>query len=164
MPWWWDERTQLSAQARVALTLSRLGQGDPGFNSRLYQQRQQLSLTARGELMETLARTSGADSRTAELTRDLQGAVSVVATFARLRDQDDWSALWDGEMSSTASALIAWLVADPKNPLLPRLARGLVASREGVLKSYCGMSIAWPCLSRRSCCTSKSVSSESGWS
>ena len=131
MPWWWEEDTRLNAQTRVALTLARIAQGDTGFNSRLYEHRDQLSLTARGELMEALARTSGADSRTAELTRDLKGAVTVEATTARLRDQDDWTALWDGEMSGTASALAGWLKADPKNPLVPRLARGLVAGRMG---------------------------------
>jgi len=118
-----------SAQTRAALVLARIGQGDPGFNSRLYERRGLLSLTARGELLEAIALTSGSDSRTKALEADLQGAVTVEAATARLRDQDDWSALWDGEAAPTAAALSGLLASHPDNPLLPRLARGLVAAR-----------------------------------
>lgn len=130
-PTWWDERQHFSAQARVALVLARLGQGDAGFNSRLYERREWLSLTAKGELLETIALTTGADARTKALEESLQGAVTVEATSARLRDQDDWSALWDGENAPTAAALSGLLVSRPGHPLLPRLARGLVESRAG---------------------------------
>lgn len=129
-PSWWDDAMRLSAQARVALVLARLGQGDAGYNSRLYERRSELSLTAQAELLEALARTSGADSRTTALEASLQGAVLVEATTARLRDQDDWSALWDGEMSATAAALSGLLVSRPDHPLLTRLARGLVQGRQ----------------------------------
>lgn len=130
VPTWWDDRTTYSAQARVALVLARLGQGDAGFNAGLYERREWLSLTAQGELLETIARTSGPDSRTKALEDRLQGAVTVEANSARLRDQDDWSALWDGESSSTAAAISGLLVSRPAHPLLPRLARGLVAARD----------------------------------
>ncbi len=129
-PTWWSEATRASAQARVALVLARLGQGDAGFNAGLYERRNLLSLTAKGELLETIALTTGADSRTRALEEALQGAVTVEAASARLRDQDDWTALWDGESASTASAISGLLVSRPDHPLLPRLARGLVNARD----------------------------------
>lgn len=121
-----------SVRARVALALARIGQGDAGFNARTYERRDKLSVTAKAELAEAIARTSGPDSRTADLVRRFEGAVVVEssATTIRDNDQDRWLALWEGEMSPTAAGLSALLYAAPDDPLVARLARGLVISRE----------------------------------
>ncbi len=131
-PTWWHEDTIWSARARVALTLARVGEGDSGWNSRLYEERARLSLTGRAELLEAIALTTGPDSRTDALRAELEGNLYVEATRAVVQDPDSsrWSALMDGDMGPTAAAVRALVAAYPQQALLPRLAEGLVASRE----------------------------------
>ncbi|MCP4804516.1 MAG: hypothetical protein GY913_07135 [Proteobacteria bacterium] len=130
-PTWWGESTRESARARVALTLARIGEGDPGYNEALYERRAKLSLTGTAELMETIARTGGPDDRTTELSRVLESHLHVEATRAVIHDEDAgrWSALFDGDSMPTAATLRALMVADRDHALVPRLAQGLVASR-----------------------------------
>ncbi len=131
-PTWWSEGTIWSARARVALTLARVGEGDAGWNSRLYEERERLSLTGRAELLEAIALTTGVDSRTAALRGELESNLYVEATRAIVQDPEAsrWSALMDGDMGPTAAAVRALVAAYPQQTLLPRLAEGLVASRE----------------------------------
>ena len=130
-PTWWSDRTRESARARVALTLARIGEGDPGYNEVLYARKDDLSLTGQAELLETIARTSGPDERTATLVAGLESRMVVEATRAVVHDEDAgrWASLFDGDAMPTAATLRALMVAEPDQALVPRLAQGLVASR-----------------------------------
>ena len=130
-PTWWAEETTWSARSRVALTLARIGEGDPGWNSALWDRRDKLSLTGRFELMETIGRTSGPDARTTELQGQIEGHLFVEATRAVVKDDDmaRWAALFDGDMAPTAAALRALMVVEPEHALVPKLANGIVAGR-----------------------------------
>lgn len=130
-PYWWSEQTKRDAHARVALTLARIGHGDPGVNSALFAERQQLSLSARAGLAESIARTTGADPRTLRLVTELQGHLDIQAASATVASDPGSRALalWEGDAAPTAALVRALLVADPENPLLPRLVQGLVGGR-----------------------------------
>ncbi len=129
--WWTPEMTQ-AAQAKAALSLARAGAGDPGFNARLWDRRAGLPRFAHAQLLETLARTTGADSRTRALTEDLAASLHIEATSAALveRDRRDWAALWHGDDLGTSALVRAWMQAEPAQPLLGRLARHLVNARK----------------------------------
>lgn len=130
-PTWWSEETTWSARARVALTLARIGEGDAGWNTALYDRRDTLSLTGRMELMETIGRTGGADNRTAELQREMEGHLYTEATRVVVKDEDmgRWAALFDGDIAPTSAALRALMVVDPDNAMVPKMANGIVAGR-----------------------------------
>lgn len=130
-PSWWDQETTRAAHARVALSLSRVGQGDAALNARLYGDRAKLPLSARAGLAESIARTTGPDQRSSSLLRELEGHLDVQASYAVITQDNAsrWVALWEGNATPTAATVRALLVADPQNPLLVRLVQGLVASR-----------------------------------
>ncbi|MCB9744999.1 MAG: Ig-like domain-containing protein, partial [Alphaproteobacteria bacterium] len=130
-PDYYSEAAKLSSQARVALTLARVGQGDAGFNAKLYASRKSMSHVGKAELAETIARTTSRDARTAALIDEIMGTANVEATRASLVEPEmsRYRALWWGESLLTAAGLSALMQAQPDHPLLPRLARGLVQSR-----------------------------------
>lgn len=131
VPRWWTPEVTRAAQARAALALARAGRGDPGFNARLWDDRTMLPVVARAELLETLARTTGADARTRSLSQDLANALKIEPTRAALvqSDRESWGALWYGEDLGTTSLIRAWMAGDPGHPLLERLVRHLVGAR-----------------------------------
>jgi uncharacterized protein YfaS (alpha-2-macroglobulin family) len=130
-PMWWSEESIRSAEARVALTLARVGMGDAGLNSRLYADRDKMTLAARAELLETIQRTTGTDSRTLEILRELEGHMVVDGTRAVLARSSGskGQALWEGDLAPSAALLRALTLAYPEHPLVPRLAQGLVQGR-----------------------------------
>ncbi len=127
VPRWWSADTLRREQVRAALTLARIGDGDAGHNERLFGHRASLSLVARAELLEAIARTTGPDRRTAELRASLEETLDLTPTTATIADPDPRG--WDGEAAATAAAVSALVQAYPDHPLLPRMARGVVALR-----------------------------------
>jgi uncharacterized protein YfaS (alpha-2-macroglobulin family) len=132
VPVWWSPEMTRTAQARAALSLARAGRGDPGFNARLWDDRAGLPQFAKAELLETLSRTTGADTRTRGLTQELEAAVQIEATSAALVDRDTarWAALWYGDDLGTSALVRAWMQAVPTHPLLGRLVHHLVDARK----------------------------------
>ncbi|MCB9760081.1 MAG: Ig-like domain-containing protein [Alphaproteobacteria bacterium] len=131
VPRYWSAEAIKSAQARVALSLARIGHGDAGFNARIYDQRKGMSVTAKAELVETIARTTGPDSRTAGLLREIEGYAAIDTTRVAIQEPEAsrFAVLWWGDALPTAATLSAMMVAEPDHVLLPRLARGLVQAR-----------------------------------
>jgi hypothetical protein len=111
VPRWWTPELTWAAQARAALSLARAGRGDPGFNARVWDARAKLPLFARAELLETLARTTGSDSRTRGLSQEMEASLFIDATSAALveRDQGPWEALWVGDDLGTSALVRAWM-------------------------------------------------------
>jgi len=130
-PRYWSEATTWSARSRVALTLARIGEGDAGWNTAIWDRKDDLSLSGRFELLETIGRTTGPDSRTAALLTELEGHLYLEPTRAVVKDEDmgRWSALFDGDMAPTAAALRALMIIEPDHTLLPKLANGIVSGR-----------------------------------
>ncbi|MDP2312126.1 MAG: Ig-like domain-containing protein [Pseudomonadota bacterium] len=132
VPRWWSADMTRTAQARAALAMARSGQGDPAFNARLWDDRGELPLFGKAELLETLARTTGGDPRTRELSQALEAALKIEATSASLvdRDTDRWTALWYGDDLGTSALVRAWMQAAPTHPMLGRLVHHLVDARK----------------------------------
>jgi hypothetical protein len=128
----WDPLTRLSARAYVAVALARAGEGDAGHNSTLYRHRSDLSVLGLASVMEAIARTSGADSQTAELERQIQARMFIDATTASVRENGAGSMarLWGSDDWATAAVLEALLQVQDEHPLAPRIARGLTESRK----------------------------------
>jgi uncharacterized protein YfaS (alpha-2-macroglobulin family) len=130
-PRWWSPETAFAARARAALSLARADRGDAAFNSRLWDGRRELPQHARAELLESMGRTTGGDSRTRTLTAELESAVHIEAASASLVDDDQgrWDALWYGDDLGTSAFVRALMQVQPAHPLLPRLASHLVSAR-----------------------------------
>jgi uncharacterized protein YfaS (alpha-2-macroglobulin family) len=132
VPRWWSPEMTRTAQARAALAMARAGRGDAGFNARLWDDRAGLPQFGKAELLETLARTTGDDTRTRGLSQELEAALKIESTSAALidRDTDRWSALWYGDDLGTSALVRAWMQAAPTHPMLGRLVHHLVDARK----------------------------------
>ncbi|MFT5457646.1 MAG: hypothetical protein ACI9K2_004143 [Myxococcota bacterium] len=131
LPSQWDPLVKLSAQAYVAVALARAGDGDAGHNSTLYRHRSDLSVLGLASVLEAIARTTGSDSRTADLERLVQSRMYIDAATASVKENDTgkWSRLWGSDDWATAAVLEAVLQLGDDHPLAPRIARGLAQSR-----------------------------------
>jgi hypothetical protein len=127
----WSALTRLNARAYVAVALARAGEGDAGQNSTLYASRDNLSISSTAAVLEAIARTTGADARTATLARTIESRAFVDATSASIKENDTgrWARLWGSDDLSTAAALEALLVAHETHVLAPKFALHLAGSR-----------------------------------
>ncbi len=132
LPSGWDPLTKLSSQAYVAVALARAGDGDAGHNNTLYRHRADLSVLGLASVMEAIARTTGPDSRTADLERLIQSRMYIDAATASVRENETgkWARLWGSDDWATAAVLEAVLQLGDEHPLAPRLARGLTDARK----------------------------------
>lgn len=131
IPSWWSPEVTRAAQAQAALALARAGRGDAAFNQTLYADKKLLPLHGKAQLIETLARTTGADTRTAALTKELEASAHVEATSAALVEKGSsmWQALWYGDDLGTSAFVRGLLSANAGHPLLPRFVQHLVTAR-----------------------------------
>ncbi len=127
----WHAIDSLQARAYVAVALARAGEGDAGQNSNLYGQRDNLTIASTANVLEAIARTTGADSRTAALTQTLESRTYIDAASASIKENDTgrWARLWGSDDLSTAAALEAMLVADGQHVLAPKYALHLASSK-----------------------------------
>ncbi len=127
----WDPLVSLSAKSYVAVALARAGRGDAGHNSTLYGQRRDLSIMGTASLMEAIARTTGADARTAELANTIASRAYIEPASASIKENKGgrWSRLWGSDDLSTAASLEALIVLGGKHVLAPKLANHLAGSR-----------------------------------
>ena len=127
----WDPLVSLSARAYVAVALARAGQGDAGHNSRLYEQRRDLSILGTASLLEAIARTTGPDSRTASLAATIQSRAFIEPTSASIKENTSsrWRRLWGSDDLSTAASLEALVVLGGQHVLAPKFATHLAGSR-----------------------------------
>lgn len=133
-PYLWDNvDVTLAGRTYVASALARAGQGDAGLNNELFSKRKDLSVFGTASLLEAIARTSGADGRTAELARTIAGRSYVEATEASVKENDTgrWARLWGSDDLSTAAALEALVIGGSEDPLIPKYALHLAGSKVG---------------------------------
>jgi uncharacterized protein YfaS (alpha-2-macroglobulin family) len=126
-------RLGLVDRAFIVDVLAEVGQPDPGAANRVYEQRDKLPLFGRALLAHGMA-VSHMDARqTAELLRDLDAHLRVSSVGATVVENagDKYAPLLDSEARTTAMVLRALVTAEPSNPLVGRLARGLLALRRG---------------------------------
>ena len=121
---------RLNRQAFLIYALSYGGEGSIGEASRLFDERQSLSLYAKAYLAMALHTLDPNDPRAMELVNDLNSALIVSATGAHWEeDFDDWWN-WNTDTRTTALGLMAMAQIDPDNPMIPNIVRWLMVARE----------------------------------
>jgi uncharacterized protein YfaS (alpha-2-macroglobulin family) len=129
------ERHALSGQlagadlAFVVLALAEIGSFDASYAHTLFEGRAKLSLLARVELAR--AYPADADERKV-LFDELKSAMRVTADEAHLEQAQHGpeQLVMASSVRASAEALLLWLAVDGENPMVPKLARWLSASRE----------------------------------
>lgn len=114
-------------RAEIALALAAAGSPDAGALGRLYDERDQLSVQHRAELLTALHRESPNDPRAAALARELAPKIFVEAAGASVRD--DSPARWWGSDDRATAAVLEAFTRLGDQPLTPRLAQHLATSR-----------------------------------
>jgi hypothetical protein len=124
---------QLNEISFMLYVLSEIGQGDPGRTSTLYDVRERLSHYGRAYLAMTLANLQEAgtrDPRIDTLLDNLYGAAIVTGTSAWWQeDSVDFRNL-NTNTRTTAIVLAAFVRLDPEQPLLPKVVRWLMETRQ----------------------------------
>lgn len=122
-----------SAQAAfIADVLSQLGQLDQSRVHQLLAVKDSLSLSAKIQLLSAMARLHLPRRQLAALLTEILKEVTVGPAEARVETSDlSLGVLLESPTRSTAMLLQAVLAMDNKNPLVQKLARGLVRLRTG---------------------------------
>lgn len=113
--------------------LATLGAPDPGYMSTLFEERAEMPVFARALLLHAMAVSKQPRADVDTLTRELENGLRVEANRAYFAENlgDDYAVLMDSPARTTAIVLYALLEARPDHPLAARLARGLLAERDG---------------------------------
>ena len=126
---------ELANMALAAYVMAALGAADPGLNARLYEAREGMPRYGQAFLLRAMKR-AGASAPQLRVLRDglLQavrpGAAPLVReTFGGKATFDSVHWYMSSDVRSTAITLSALLEADPKNPAVGRLVRGLLKAR-----------------------------------
>jgi uncharacterized protein YfaS (alpha-2-macroglobulin family) len=122
----------LSLSAFVLDVLATVGAPDPGAISGLYDSRQELPLEARALLAHAALRAKMAPSIAADLMRDLEAHLRITNESATVADnvKDGYAPELKSNISTTSIVLRTLEAVDPKSPVAPRLARGVLAGRD----------------------------------
>ena len=122
-------REFLDAERAFALdVLSELGAPDVGYMNQLFEARAQLSVLGRALLLHAFARQKSATQVNA-LLADLETRIRLANAEAKVIDAVDEKVPFDSVTRTHAALLWAMSHAKPEHPLLPALARGLLAAR-----------------------------------
>nr|PZN28832.1 MAG: hypothetical protein DIU78_01695 [Pseudomonadota bacterium] len=122
------------AVAALALdVLALAGEPDLGYTNRLLDEQGELPLFARALALSALANGKGDPKTIAELVTRIESSIRVGSTSASVVDDvgDAYAVLMDSEARTQALVLRALAIVRPNHPLLPALARGLLAARRG---------------------------------
>ncbi|MCU0511631.1 MAG: Ig-like domain-containing protein [Anaerolineae bacterium] len=123
-------RWQMNRQAFVLYVLTRSGARDIGRTVNLYDNRQNLSLWAKGFLAQTLATISPADtSRTDALLADIMSNVVISASGAHWEEDERDYYNWNTDLRTTAILLDTLVQLRPQSDLLPNVVRYLMVQR-----------------------------------
>jgi uncharacterized protein YfaS (alpha-2-macroglobulin family) len=130
---WSPSRYRRAEAAFVLDVLATIGSPDPGYTSRLYDERAELPLFARAYLAHAMVAANMDRSQVKELLRDAENHLRVSATSATVTENagDEYATLMDSEARTTALVLRALVAMDPKHPLAARIAKGLLGMRKG---------------------------------
>ena len=123
------QSVHLATSAFVLDVLTVLGSPDPGYMSKLFEQRKSLPIFARALLAHAMAKTQPKEA--AELLVDLETHLRVTPTGATVTENlgDEYAPLLDSEARTTALVLRALVTTDPKHAMAARIAKGLLAMR-----------------------------------
>jgi uncharacterized protein YfaS (alpha-2-macroglobulin family) len=122
-----------ATQAMVVDVLASTGAPDPGYMANLFETRKQLPLFARAYLLHALAVGKGPAESVKTLASEIASELRISndAAYAGENLGDEYAILFDSPVRTSALVLRALLAADPKHPLGPQLARGILAERRG---------------------------------
>lgn len=128
-----DIDVMLSRQAFVLDVLAMTGHADAGYATRLFAQRDRMALFSRALLAHAMVISKMSPSDAKTLVRDAEAHVRLTPAGATIAENlgDRYAPLLDSENRTTAMVLRSLVALDPKHPLAPRLAKGLLAARRG---------------------------------
>jgi uncharacterized protein YfaS (alpha-2-macroglobulin family) len=129
-----EELLGLATRAFVLDVLATIGSPDAGAMTRLYAKRSTLPFFARALLAHAYAVSRGNNEKAREeLLRDVDAHLRITNQTAVAVENvgPEYAPILDSEARTTAMVLRALVAANPRTPLGPRLARGLLAAREG---------------------------------
>jgi alpha-2-macroglobulin len=111
--------------------LAEAGISDPGYESRLFDDRNQLPLFARAFLAHALALTKGMEAQSKAVGGEIASALRIDGNSAFVAENtgDDYALVFDSTARTGALVLRALLAADAGHPLIAPLARGLLSQR-----------------------------------
>ena len=122
---------RLSQQAFTLYALAASGHPDPAYAGKLFEQRSELPVSARVELMHALANDPQSSERVATLLRELGSHVRLSADEAHLESNvgDAYAPLFISDVRATSALVLVLLAHNPEHALLPKLARWLSGAR-----------------------------------
>jgi len=116
--------------ALIVDALATSGVPDPGSMNRLYDVRSKKPLFAQAFLLHAMAVAKMPQAQLQTFAKELEDRLKVDANTATAMPEGPvYAPMLDSGNRSTALVLRALLAVDPKNPLAPRLARGLLNAR-----------------------------------
>jgi uncharacterized protein YfaS (alpha-2-macroglobulin family) len=128
-----EEGQGLSLSAFVLDVLATVGSPDVGAITRLFETRTTLSLEARALLAHAAITAKMAPSLSTDLMRDFEAHLRITNGAAIVADNvnDGYAPMLDSNARTTALVLRALLSINARHPMAARLARGLLAERDG---------------------------------
>jgi alpha-2-macroglobulin len=128
-----EQAQRLSLDAFVLDVLATVGSPDVGAITRLYEARATLPLEARALLAHAAVSAKMAPSLSEELMRDFEAHLRITDGAATVADNvnDGYAPMLDSNARTTALVLRALVRANARHPMAARLARGLLAERDG---------------------------------
>jgi hypothetical protein len=129
------ERKLLDAPTEAYLldVLSALGDPDIGYMNRLFEHRNDLPVFGRALLLSAFGRAKLRGEAEKTLLRELEQSIRLSAGSVRVIENqgDAYARVFDSPIRTQALVLSALTRVRPDHPLLPDLARGLLAARRG---------------------------------
>ena len=127
-----DRASRAYAEAAfMADALATVGKPDPGYLNRLFDARARQPLFTQALLLHAMASAAMPKAQTGTLAGEVLARLRVDAETAVAEEQDAlYAPLLDSPARTTALVLRALLSLDPRQPLAPRIAKGLLAARK----------------------------------
>jgi uncharacterized protein YfaS (alpha-2-macroglobulin family) len=121
---------EAATMAMAAYVLANMGKADTGLNSRLYEARKSLPVYGRAFLLSAMVVSKGATEQRKTLLSEIVALIKTKGDVAFVQEEITKSGFgvhyyMSSDTRSTAIALSAILLADPKNAMLDKLADGL---------------------------------------
>lgn len=121
-----------AAAAFAVDVLAELGSPDHGYAEKLWNRRSELPVFSRALLLHALAVGKGPELMRKTLLKELENSLSISGNSAKFVENvgDEYAALMDSPVRTTAIVLRALLAEEPKHELAARLVRGILDARE----------------------------------
>ncbi len=124
--------TWTATRAFALYDLALLGQPDPAYAERLVAERQGMPLFGRAFLLKALRIGRGSPRSQSLLLSETMNLIKISPTEAHFEEGDDPALFWvySSNLRTTALVLQTLIEAGVDNPLIPQIARWIVARRE----------------------------------